>query len=148
MLICEYVELKAEDFKAILHVRSDLRQQIEKYWVGRKNATIGLGQARLKDGILTPSPFFRRDIALLQAFGKVNVFIRTDGTYTTNVWGEKGGSLDADDKQVIEKIVKAWMLENITYVQVQQLYFDEEPWKAVDGLTPEQAVAKLKELGW
>ena len=48
----------------------------------------------------------------------------------------------------IRSIVDAHFVEAKEYVAHEARFLKEKPWLKVDGMTPEQAVAKLTELGW
>jgi len=56
--------------------------------------------------------------------------------------------LSDEERARLDQHVADWLRSNSDYVERQRRWFGEEPWKAVVGMTPTEAVKKLEELGW
>lgn len=130
------------------NVRSTLANDIQEYWVGRTNSNIGVQYLTFKDGIIRLNGCLleRTDIMVVQFFGVANVFVEADGSKSIDVWSD--GKLTKQRRDQIYAIVDAHYAMASEYVAREARFLKERPWLKVDGMTPEQAVAKLTELGW
>lgn len=129
------------------NVRSDLADQIEKYWVGRTDSNIGLPYFDLENGKLKKSHYviFREDIFCLQDLGRgVNVFVEIDGTYQVDLWEGKPKLTD-DESKYIKNKVRSVMRAHKEYVERERRFLEGKPWERCYGKTPEEGVRILRE---
>lgn len=137
--------------------RTILKRQISAYWAGKavKEAQLcSIQYLRLNnDRSIAVNKFGgeRSDIGFLQFTEPsgnflFNVFIEANGTHS----GPNGSdvTLSGRERNQLNYIVKQWCEENRKHVARQVRWFAEKPWKHLEGLTPEQAIGKLTELGW
>lgn len=132
------------------NVRSNLADEMEKYWVGRENSNIGIQWLNLKDGHVykfseLSDAFGRKDIFLVQMFNGFNVFVEPDGSIDIQ---EYGAQLYPEEREEVKKFVVDLMEKEKEYVEHERRFLQEKPWRQCDGMTPQQAVDKLRELGW
>lgn len=146
--------------------RTDLADQIEKAWVGRDHSGIGLPHleytyrpvreqyakyARDTGGKVLYRPGLnRRDIFIVQWHSQHSgfvgsIFVDPDGTCHIQFNG-----LEKEDRDIIKaEFDMVWNNpENQEFIARQVKWFNDEPWKQVHGMTPAEAVAHLRELGW
>lgn len=130
------------------NVRSTLADDIQKHWVGRTNSNIGAQYLTFQDGIVRLNGYLceRTDVMVVQFFGIANVFVEADGSKSINVWSDT--PLSKQRREQIYAIVDAHCAVASEYMKREARFLKEKPWLKVDGLTPEQAVNKLTELGW
>ena len=130
------------------NIRSDIADDIQKYWVGKKESNIGVQYLSFKDGIVHARRCIleRSDIMVVQFSSVANVFVEADGSQSINEWGD--AKMTPQRRSQIRSIVDAHFIEAKEYVAHEARFLKEKPWLKVDGMTPEQAVAKLTELGW
>ncbi len=138
--------------------RTDLANQVEKYWVDREISDIGIPPLQYPQ---RPGPgygkiqipeysFSRSDIFVLQWIHKYdgfagNVFLRPDGTYQIDMEG-----IETSDRELIQTEVEKVMADpaNKDFIDRHVKWFTEQPWKQVHGMTPAEAVSHLRSLGW
>lgn len=134
------------------NVRSNLADDLEKYWVGHTTSNIGLQYLKLEDGIVVAGGYFERtDIFCFQDFTRgVNVFVEADGSTSIQPW-ESGGRgrkkatpLTPEEIKSIHRQVKAALKAQAEYVAFEAKFLRERPWTDVYGMTPEDAVASLR----
>jgi len=146
--------LSYSDFRERFHQRSDLRESIEKYWVGRQRSNIGVQYLRLDNGVVRLSGMYeRRDLILLQLPKIMNVFITPfhgKCEVQIDLWPETRSlfQLTAEGREQINQFAAEAVYANQEYWDREVRFLTEKPWEQCDGLTPEATVAKLKELGW
>lgn len=132
--------------------RTSLGDQIRQHWIGQQNSNIGMQYVALKDGILQLSGMYERvDVLVYQVFtrgvhGGCNIFFNVDGSYQMDRW-DTTIFTKAEEEQII-KDAKAFFASQKEYVARQRLFLESKPWLQLAGLTPEEAVIKLRELGW
>lgn len=128
-------------------VRSDLADEIEKYWVGRKNSHIGLQYLVLQDGIVGKGRFIeRRDVLLLHG-ENINVFVDPPD----DIHVQPHGGMDEGSPAAIRRATaaaKRAIRRESAFIEHELRFLTEKPWEQVYGMTPEDAVAKIRELGW
>jgi hypothetical protein len=135
--------------------RTDLKQQIQKYWVEQPKASVGICRVTRKDGLVQKDKYliYREDIGWIQLnpivgdHWFINIFIERSGNYSVDTHKIL---LDKKDRGIIDSMVKSWMNdpENKDFIARQRKWFSERPWEQLYGLTPIQAVAKLELMGW
>lgn len=142
------------------HNRTDMKGTLSKNWVGRspERARITYIAHLTLDpitGLISAKTerYGRRDTGMLQFRLRqgdtflFNLFIEPDGSH-----GGPNGSyevkLSDEEKDYIDTQVKMWCEKNAEHQARHVRWYAESPWMHLDGLTPEQAVAKLEELGW
>lgn len=157
-------KLAEDDTAVVLYFsqsdRTNLADKIEEYWVGKKNSPIGIQYLTFKDGKVNVGRFYeRQDVLDVQCFHPgCNAFIDVNGDANIQPWGTYGKD-GAARKNAAKKIppglvemmqgaCKLWFSRNHEFVERQARFFAERPWEQVDGMTPDDAVAKLRELGW
>lgn len=133
------------------NVRSDLTDQIERYWVGREASNIGMQYLALKDGRLELNShlFERTDVLCLQDFkdcGGCNIFIEANGAIQIDVWDRSQWSLAAQERAY--RAAAEAIAGHHCYMARQARFLATKPWLRVVGMTPEEGVARLRELGW
>ncbi len=130
------------------HVRSDIRQDIQKYYVGKSRGNIGLGGFNIVDGKIQTFNFRRSDIFLVQYWEQVNVFVEADGSFKAEPW--EGVTLTDFDRKSISTYVKVLLSENKQYVEQEKRYKDwfDSYHEMLDGQSPEYAVRILKHAGF
>lgn len=156
MKVINEVKLDVSKITANRHVRSNLRQEIEKYWVGKPKSNVGLQYLEYKNGLIKANKYMfeRRDLMCFQLYDVFNVFINPDKTFTWNMFGgdthNVRSQLSEQEERAVVNHIKAELAkpEVVAYFEHENRFFEHKPWMHVDGMTPEQAVAKFKELGW
>ena len=83
---------------------------------------------------------------VVQFSSVANVFVEADGSQSINEWGD--AKMTPQRRSQIRSIVDAHFIEAKEYVAHEARFLKEKPRLKIDGMTPEQAVAKLTELGW
>ncbi len=155
-------------YRVTMNDRTDLAKGIHQYWVGRTHAGVALQNV---DFSYFPDPngpyakymrdtkglvqvkkhrFERDDVFTLQFYSKHeefigSVFIEPDGSFSNQI-----AECTDEEKKHVEKCVKEVLTapEYQEFIIRQRKWFAEKPWEQLDGLRPEEAVAKLTELGW
>jgi hypothetical protein len=144
--------MKYDDFNIHRNQRSDLADEMEKYWVGRKRSNIGMQYLALKSGKVVDNGYIfeRRDLLVLQWSGHMNVFVEPDGSYGAQLWTEfrEDFALTEKGRKKLGQFVKRAIMDNQKFFDHEVKFLDEKPWEQVYGMTPELAVIKLRELGW
>jgi hypothetical protein len=141
------VELDLTNVWKMRNVRSDLADGIKKDWVGRQKSLIGHQYLEFKDGVVKLNRCFERtDVLLMQVPNVCNVFIGVDGDLDLQCWSDV--ELDASERTAIEEAAKKFFEDEHEYVDRERRFLKSKPWAQVDGMVPEAAVAKLRELGW
>lgn len=129
------------------NVRSDLREEIQKYYVGKVNSNIGMQYVHFKDGILKahrhPS---RRDLMVVYYDRLCNAYIEPNGSISVQPFDSV--ELTPEENTIIRLQCAKFVLQDREYFEHENKWFREEPWMAVDGKTPEEAVEILERLGW
>lgn len=149
MKISKEVELKVSDITSHRNVRSTLRQSVEKYWVGKTRSNIGMQYLTYKDGLITARDGWeRRDLVMFQHPQAFNIFVEPDESLTWNMFD--GAEITVQEKGKVERFIRHELSkpEMQEYFATERRFFGEKPWMQVNGMTPEEAVAKLRELGW
>ena len=143
-------ELKLSDVYMSRNVRSDLASEVKKYWLGKKKSNIGLQYLDLKDGIIHADVgmWERTDILMFQHPKAFNVFVEADGSCTWNVFD--GCEVSDNERRTVETYIrkKVRQPDTAAYVTHERKFLLDKPWLQVDGMTPEQAIAKFAELGF
>jgi hypothetical protein len=57
-------------------------------------------------------------------------------------------TLEVADHEAIDEAIRSWKRANPSFIEREERFLSEKPWEALEGLTPEAAIAKLTELGW
>lgn len=161
--------VKLGDFTVGRNDRTDMRSQIQKYWVGREYSPFGIQYVQYthrpegpgmekyrretKGKIVVPAHSWERDdIFCIQHWEPgVNTFVDLSGdSYKISIQPWNGVSLSPEDEQTIREQVAQVMKDpaNADYIERQRRWFNEKPWKQLNGLTPEEAVSKLESMGW
>lgn len=138
------VNLQASE--ADRNVRSNLADDIERYWVGHTTTCVGVQYLDLKDGLVVKGRYSieRADIFCFQDYDRgVNVFVDIDGYPSIQPWSDKKQITPAEKKS-IERQVAAALSEQAEYVAFETKFLTEKPWTQVYGMTPEDAVASLR----
>lgn len=146
-------------FKTYSHDRTDLRQNIEKYWVGKNHSNMGVGgpvsidwsnrQISIDFPDLSRKDIYCISLEFSKSSDHYNILVEQDLTYYVNYSNVK----DETKFQRIEKVLKNYINYYLTetdfeYIQRQQKWFQDKPYQQIDGKTPEEAVSILKSLGW
>ncbi len=141
-------KLQLDDLYVHKNVRSDLADQMQKYWCGKENSNIGLQYLTFKDGIVRVhrGAWERMDIFLVQVPDVTNVFVEPFSPAVIQPFD--GVELDSAEMQKIRAKVEEIVREEKEYVEHERLFLGTRPWEHLDGLFAELAVAKLRELGW
>ena len=149
------VTLNLSKITSYNNVRSGLAHGIERYWVGTNNSNVGLQYLQFKDGIITTKEFCfeRSDLVVFQYLGHpgdygFNIFVESDGSLSWNTFS--GTELTIAETIEVEKHIATALTtdEFVKYLDHERRFLKEKPWLQVNGMTPKQAVAKFKELGW
>lgn len=129
--------------------RTQLRQEVEEYWVGKDTSIFGVGAFTIdwNTRIMTRYLIYRRDI--FQICFTINnefraIFIEPDlnwNRYELNGHEELVRKLD-------EYIHKHLPVQEKEFFDRQLKWYNEGIIDLLDGKTPEQAVVILKERGW
>lgn len=129
-------------------VRSNLADKIEQYWVGKPESNIGLQYLQLIDGKVQKGRYLieRQDVLILQRRDVCNIFCHVDGYTQIDVW--TGAHMSDTAKARARQVAAVAMEEEAEYVEHERRFLESKPWEQVYGMTPERAVAKLRELGW
>lgn len=129
--------------------RTGLRKEIIEYWVGNSNSVIGLQYVDLKDGIIHVKqfPFERTDIFVIQFWDRCNIFLEANGRYSIDLW-HKNRPLRETEREYIKTLCDELLILEREYVNRQRAFFETQPWRRLEGLTPEEAVAELELMGW
>lgn len=132
----------------VRNTRSILANEIKKYWCGHTNSNIGMQYLTFKDGIIhvRDGLFERTDLMMVQFWNVANVFVEADGSKTFNEWSKE--KLSKQRRAQMCAIVDSHVTMAKDYMERERRFLREKPWLQLDGMTPEQAVAKLTELGW
>lgn len=138
------------------HVRSDLAKEVEKYWLNKKSSNVALQYLRLNDGVIKAvrSGWERTDLLCFQLilpnhkWAGFNIFYEPNGYLTWNVF--EGTEISQQEKTQVEQWIRAKVQEAdlAAYLEHETVFLTRKPWQEVDGMTPAEAVAKFKELGW
>jgi hypothetical protein len=147
------------DFYVSKNDRTQLRQEIEKRWVGQNYSNIGLGHQTsinwsTRKISIESLAFSRTDIYVISIhFGQTNdhynLFIEPNLDYTINSFDVTNSLLFQDHEKIVYNYLHYYLNnKDIDYIQRQQKWFDEKPYMKIDGKTPEEAVKILKSLGW
>jgi hypothetical protein len=135
------------------HVRSTLAESIEDYWVGKASSNVGIPYLRFEEGIVkVVSTYARCDLLWLRdSEAKVSIFV-TPSLPSGDPWVEIQGSgaKEISDAQRAFYTAAALLAveQNRVYWAAEVRFLVEQPFTEIDGMTPEDAVAKLRELGW
>lgn len=144
-----------------LYDRTDIGAHIQKHWLpGGAGAIMGTqyvtldsveGVVRAKDATTTACE--RRDVARLYLAEYFNVFVNADGTPQIDggfsAAAESVKTCDWKRALVFSRVEHELCAPAVqAHLERHRRFFDERPWRALDGLTPEAAVATWRELGW
>lgn len=154
MKVTRNIELDLNLITCDRNVRSDLPRRVGQYWVGKTESNIGLQYLNFKGGRLEArkGQWERKDLLvfqlLLRPHAGFNIFVEPDLSLTWNLFD--GTTLTDDEKAAVEIHVldKCNEPELRTYLEHERDFLESMPWLEVDGMTPEEAVAKFQELGW
>lgn len=132
----------------VKNIRSNLSEEIEKYWVPNPNSIVGLQYIKLKDGIISVAErlFERTDIFSFQVWNIANIFVEPNGKISIQEW--ERGSLTPGQAKYLKYHILQLANKEMDYILRENRFFDEKPWKYLNGMTPQQAISKLHELGW
>lgn len=154
----DYLSKNSSYFKTDQNDRTKLRDDIEKYWVGKKDSNIGVGGPISIDWrtrkISAEGFFFRKDIYLIRIYLKkstdhYSIFVEPDLSYEIDKYDVTDKSLFENAKKYIKDYINYYLKNTDSrYIKRQQKWFKEEPWEYIDDKTPEEAVEILKSLGW
>lgn len=137
------------------HVRSNLADRIHTDWCGANccgadgRPFIGLQYIEWKGGdnpVRLGRILERTDVLFISMDCICNVFIEPDGAQL--IQAHSGVVLSQDAEALVRAYAGVFYLEEKEFVDRERRFLDEKPWLQLDGLTPEQAVARLEELGW
>lgn len=148
--------------------RTDLKKDIVRYWIDWKGDRLTYGPSnfvKLGDNgkLIAYEPwqikFARTDIGYLIAkrpgdgFLAPKLFMVTiyaDGPYEGPNTGSKSEPIETTTAVLgaITTRMLQFLDANVEGVERQRRWFRERPWEKLDGLTPEEAVIKLEEMGW
>jgi hypothetical protein len=134
--------------KVIKHHRSNLREEIRENWWGETNSIFGLQYVKLVDGILQlRGPYEERtDPFCVEWSGVCTVNIDYDGEHYIHEYS--GVTLSEREKVYIALYCDEIVVTEKEYLDREEKFILEEPWKYLEGLTPEKAIEKLTELGF
>jgi len=139
--------------------RTDLRQDIEKHWVGKDYSNIGVGGPikidwkTRKISVLNHG-LSRKDIFVINLdfephSNHYNIFVEPDLTYVINDFTVKNPELFKNAKKYLDDYIHYYLtVTEAPFIKQQQKWYLEKPWEKIDGKTPEEAVEILKNLGW
>lgn len=127
------------------NARSNLADDIERYWVGRLSSNVGVQYLKLVDGHVFRNGYFERtDIFCFQDFERgVNVFVGVEGDISIQPWSDAAPITPAEERSIRRQVAAQLEVEK-DYVAFEARYLRERPWEDVDGMTPEAAVAHLR----
>jgi hypothetical protein len=148
MKITTTKKLNFSDVWKTRNVRSDLADRIEKYWLNNPKSLVGLQYLQLVEGVISvrKSCCERTDVLLFQVPSVCNVFMGVDGSVDVQYWD--GVETSDEEHEEIKAAARQFFAEEEGYVAREKRFLEEKPWQFVDGMTPEAAVAKFRELGW
>lgn len=153
MKLTKEMEIDLTRFTVSQHDRSNLRLELQKYWVGKPTSNIGLGMCRRDEttGCITFNNFGRTDILLVQFTGEgygINCFIEPDGEQSIQPWD--GVELDKNEKVVLQSRLHIIYCNQREFVEKQvkwrQWYNDN--YQFMQLCTAETCVDYLKKHGW
>jgi hypothetical protein len=123
--------------------RTSLASEL-KSWIGHQNSQLGIQYLELVDGKVTVknNVLERRDVLRAYFPGVGNIFVEPDGSYVFNF------QVDKDQRAIMKSYVDIACIQHKKFIQRHKQFFREEPWRQLNGLTPEEAIAKLAQLGW
>ena len=137
--------------------RTDLAEQIERYWVGKTNSNVGLGSVEMdwntrKISFKFPS-VERRDIFFirfsLDGIGTHYIHVDPDLSYSVYRSCYSNQSSFENIETMLNDYIKFCLpLKYGEYITKQQKWFQKEPRHQLNGKTPEEAVEILRNLGW
>lgn len=143
----ESIITKRVPFQVLKNVRSDLKEKIAKNWLGETNSSIGIQYLDFNDGVIHfRGHSARTDVILIQWQDTCNVFIEVDGYKSIQPFGDI--KLSDREKKYITIICEEFLDKEREYIEHEKHFLDSRPWEQLDGLTPEQAISKLTELGF
>lgn len=145
------VPLDFSKVKVMRNVRSDVARRVEEDWVkngpkrflGNQFFTLG------EDGKVTPHDWIsRQDVLQLTLWDGFHALVEPDRTFSV----EPFDKTEISDEEM--RKIKAWIevlihdIELEGYINHERTFLETQPWMKCGGMTPEQAVAYLKGLGW
>jgi len=132
-----------------LNDRTQIRQNISKYWQNQTSSMYNIQYLDLNNGVINIKQYCyeRTDIFVVQFSNRCNIFVEADGQHSVNVF-ENATPLTMAEDTYIELLCEELLIAESNFVETQRLFFGTQPWLQLEGLTPDQAIVKLKSLGW
>jgi len=128
--------------------RSNLRQQIKENWLGETNSIRGLQYLNFQDGVIRTKKgiVIERTDVLQINWNRCVVFVEASGEFRIDAFDRYQPSSEEFDH--IDYYVRNYLVQEKEHVEREKHFLESRPWKRLDGLTPEQAIEKLTELGF
>lgn len=134
--------------------RTTLKNDLKEYWVGKTNSFIGLAYLDIDwttRKIKVPQFAINRSDIIFIRFEIDNecytFFVEPTLEVYLNGYDPEGRTESL--MPVLKDYVIYCLIEKyFDFIDKQFKWYKEKPWKKLDGLTPEEAVNTLEELGW
>lgn len=118
-------------------VRSDLGEDIRKYWGGKRFSNVGLQYLELKDGQVHVTNYIERtDVLMVQGEG-INVFVDANGRQ--HIEPHDPGETSPNSMKRAAQAAQDAYEDEIEFCEHEGEWLKEKPWKLVEGMTPTQA---------
>lgn len=136
------------------NVRSDLRQQLERYWVDKETSNIGLQYLSFKEGVVRPGNYFERtDLFIMQYSRIANVFLdprMQSGGCSVSIQPYPDVTITKEERVVIMAEADKLWTEEKEYVEheIAFLKWIQENKHNFDGITPAEVRDQLQAAGF
>jgi hypothetical protein len=143
------------DYSVWENVRSDLADEIEQHWVGHEESITGLQYLELRQGRVYVRSFHyeRCDVLVIQDWDYANIFIDpghdsddNEPSWHVDPWTER--VLAESRLKAYDTVARKVIVEHKDYIDHERRFLQTKPWMQVNGMTPSEAVARMRELGW
>lgn len=129
--------------------RSEMKKDIEEYWIKRNLPAYDLmGLYATKEGVCKHSGYFRTDVLVFYVKNFCEVYIECNGDMIAD-WNAHV-VVDAQTAKALELHIKELLGRGVEreYIETERRFLAARPWEQIVGLSPQEAIAKLTELGF